>query len=132
METVDKIKLLISSSKEIKNVILELLPKWKSDPKNFDKVRVGFVSGETDGWCKKQEQIITFQAWVGTYGSSSVYQNFEPDGEIFKEAFIQYLNDNKTIIMLGIADIIDAKASKLKLQAQDELKKELEKIDQVS
>lgn len=131
MNTIDKIKLLLDSSYEIKNLFNSLIPKWESNTKKFDKVRYGFCSGNTSGWYPEQEQVITFQAWAGTYGDSSTYRQFCPDGETFKRHFLLYLNSNKKSIMLAIAESIDAEAATMKEAAINELNSELLKLSTV-
>lgn len=135
METFEKIKKLRKNAEEIKSLFNDLIPRWKADPEFYDKVRFGFKEGGSDGWYESCESLIHFEAWCGTYGSSSTYSQIDMDGDVFKVHFLKYLNENKKEIMMAIADSIEKEAKSLKEKAEEEIKAkllELSELDNIS
>lgn len=126
MENLETIEKLLKNSSEIVNLFNVKIPKWDADRKHYDKVRVGFSEGSSDGWCTPV--TLHFLAWCGTYGDSSTYKQINTDHEIFNKFFIKYLNNHKKDIMMGVADLIYKEASTLKEKAQKELESKLELV----
>lgn len=131
MKTVDLVKKLRENVSQIKDLFLRKIPKWKADPKNFDKTRWGFVEGDNDGWYRDQTLTVHFGSWAGTYGDSSVYKQIDLNGEIFRDHFLKYLNNNKEQIMMAIADSIEDEAKGLVDKASKELNEQLQMMEEL-
>lgn len=131
MEALKQIKKLLENVNQIRNLFINKIPMWNKDRDTYDKVRVGFVEGGSDGWYDDCETIIHFAAWCGTYGSSSTYKQIDLDGDVFKKHFMKYLNNNKQAIMMGMAESIENEARELKSKAEDELNGELAKLKEL-
>lgn len=131
MEAVDKIKKLMENVNEIRRLFLQKIPKWKAEPKTYDKTRWGFVEGDNDGWYNSQTVTLHFGSWCGTYGDSSTYKQIDLDGSIFRNHFMKYLNNNKEQIMMAVADSIEKEAVLLKADAEKELNKQLSKLQEL-
>jgi hypothetical protein len=131
METVEIVKKLRRNVNSIRNLFLQKIPKWKAEPKTYDKTSWGFEERDNDGWYKDQAITLHFSSWAGTYGDSSVYKQIDLDGDIFRKHFMAYLNNNKESIMLAVADSIEKEAKTLVDKASSELNKQLESIKEL-
>lgn len=131
MEKFEQIKKLRKNAEAIKKLFNELIPKWKEDPKYYDKTSFGFREGGSGGWYKNCESLIHFEAWCGTYGDSSTYKQIDMDGDVFKTHFLKYLNANKKEIMMSIANSIELEAKTLKEKAEEEIKAQLSELDEL-
>lgn len=128
MKTFEEIKKLKKSSQSIKTLFKELIPEWSENREIYDKIRLGFVQGGSNGWYPDNEILIHFEAWCGTYGDSSTYNQINIDGDVFKKHFLGYLNKNKMQIMMSIAESIDEEAISLKEKAEEEVKSQLAEL----
>lgn len=131
MKTFEQIKKLRENVSQIRTLFNDLIPKWQIDRETYDKTRWGFVSGGSNGWYKDCEILIHFEAWCGTYGDSSTYNQIEMDGNVFKTHFLKYLNANKKDIMLSIADSIENEAKSLKEKAEEEVREQLLMLEEL-
>lgn len=126
-KTIDYIKKLKHNTTQIRELFLTKIPLWKQYHEQYDKTTYQFEEGNHNDW--ETPIVLCFTAWMGTYGSSSTHQELRLDNNIFKKHFIQYLNNNKETIMLAVADLIEKEAVKLKIQAEEELKRNSELIN---
>lgn len=131
METLEQIKKLLENANEIKSLFEKKIPLWNKNREHYDKTRVGFVEGGSNGWYASCETNVHFAAWCGIFGDSSTYKQIDLDGEIFRKHFMKYLNNNKQAIMMEIAESIEREAKELKLKAEGELNEELSKLKQL-
>lgn len=127
METVNEIKKLMQNANEIYSLFLRKIPKWKSDSKYYDKVGWGFNLDDRFNACKPVS--VAFSSHMGTYGNSGCGRECDLDDKLFREHLVKYLNKNKEVVMLAIADQIKAEAIALKEKATAELTAEMEKIN---
>ena len=132
MEALKLVKRLRGNANQIYALFLQKIPKWKADPKTYDKTRWGFVEGDNDGWYKEATIEVHFGAWAGTYGDSSTYKQISLDGDLFREHFLKYLNSHKEDIMTAIAKSMENEAQSLVDKAKAEITTELNKLNELT
>jgi hypothetical protein len=131
MEEVKKVELLLRNADEIRDLFTNKLPRWSANRDKYDKVRVGFGEGSSNGWYQSCETNVWFFAWMCTYGYSSTYKQINLDGDLFKKHFVSYLNKNKESIMMAIADQITEEARSIKEKATKELTEKLNSLEKI-
>lgn len=91
-----------------------------SDRKHYDKQGFGFVPF-TDRGCTAFSANVSFEAYAGTYGSSSVYTAWQVDGDLAKRYFAKALNAHKQTIFDTMAALAEADAAAGVKDAEAEL-----------
>lgn len=129
MKNLDAIKKLRNNANEIYTLFNILIPKWKADPKHYDKVGWGFCEDTRFNACSPVN--ISFASYKGVYGDSGCSTQLSLDTEVFSNHLVKYLNDHKEEIMLAIADSIELQAKGLKSEAEKELNEQLEKLKEL-
>jgi len=81
-----------------------------ADKKHYDKQGFGFVS-YTDRGGTAFSANVSFQAYAGTYGSSSTYIAWSVDSELAKRYFHKALNAHKQAIFDSMAQLAEADAA---------------------
>lgn len=129
MKNLDEIKKLLNNANEIYSLFNQKIPLWESRPDHYDKVGWGF--NDDKRFSASESVPVYFSAYKGVYGDSGCSTQVNLDNKLFYEGLITYLNKNKKEIMLEIAKFLELKAKKLKKDAENELKSELEKLSKL-
>lgn len=105
--------------------------KLKSDPRN-DKIDARFVEGKSDrSACFTL--TATFEAYCGTYGSSSVYTmgGFH-DGKLAASYVVKAMNNLKRELFAEAAELMAMDAAKLEAAARAELSALAAMVDEMA
>lgn len=128
MKKLDEVKELRRNVSAIRGFFNVNLQKYKEDSQ-CDKFGYGFNLDDRFKAC--QGKTITFDSWKGYYGNSGCTNIVSLSPEIFNKHLLRYLNNNKHIIMLAIADSIEKDAISLKGEAEKELQFEMDKLKEL-
>lgn len=90
-----------------------------ADRKHYDKQGFGFTRHERTGGFKLP--ALNFEAYVGTYGCSSVGTAWSVPQEVIDRFIVEALNLHKQTIFDTIADLAEAEASTLVEKARADL-----------
>jgi len=91
-----------------------------SDTKHYDKQNFAFAPNDGRG-LNAFSFNLAFEAYTGTYGSSSVGRSWSVDDEIVKRFFVKALNRHKQTIFDTMAELAEAEAASLLDAARTEL-----------
>lgn len=112
----------------------ELYPSYREKSSDTDCDKHGFKFKQGPGnnsWC---HGTVTFhlESFTGYYGNSSCYRfGSVGDPEIYKEAFLVYLNRNKNNILQALADIIEEGLDKDRTAYIQSLQSEIDRVSAV-
>lgn len=127
--TVDQINKLRQEASDIRELFLNLIPKWKANPHHYDKTGWGF-NGDSR-FSAHRSIPVQFNSHMGTYGSSSCSRQLSLDNNIFERHFLKYLDDHCEEIMLAVADSMEEEARSMKEKAQAELQEKLKSLEEL-
>lgn len=116
---IQKIKTLKSDAAKIGN-FHETFATQYADKKYYDKQGFGFnLHGN---YTQAFSINVSFSAYCGSYGSSSVYSSLSvQDGKAVSEALVKALNKHQKLIFQTMSEIMLAEATKLRDEAQKEI-----------
>jgi hypothetical protein len=98
--------------------------RWReqySDRKYYDKQGFGFTLQRDTCWNAFTVPAMGFEAYVGTYGSSSCGRAWSADQALVNAYFVKALNQHKQAILDSMADLAEAEADALKDAAAAEI-----------
>ena len=130
MENLERIKKLRTNAGAIRELFVQKIPKWLKDPKHYDKVGWGFNIDNRFQSCSNA--TISFDSYMEVYGDSGCGRECSLEADIFHNHFVKYLNKNKELIMLEIANSIELEAKSLKEKAEQELNDQLLKLKELN
>lgn len=116
---IDKIKTLKNDAAKIGG-FHEWFTTTYADKAHYDKQNYGFnLPGERSFAFGAN---VSFAAYCGTYGSSSVYSSLSvSDQDVVSKIFVRALNKHQKLIFQTMAEIMTEEATKLRDQAQKEV-----------
>jgi hypothetical protein len=92
-----------------------------ADRKHYDKQGFGFTYRTDVSWNAFKVPALSFEAYVGTYGSSSCGNGWRIDEALVQVYFTAALNQHKQAIFDTMAAMATADADKLKGVAAEEI-----------
>lgn len=98
--------------------------RWREkygDRRHYDKQGFGFIINNGRGLTAFSAPSIAFEAYTGTYGSSSVGRSWSVDDELAKRYFHRALNAHKQAIFDSMAALAEADAAAGVKAAEEEL-----------
>lgn len=97
--------------------------RWRekySDRSHYDKQGFGFTT-QTDRSTAFVAPRVAFEAYVGTYGNSSVGTAWHVNADVVAKYFVKALNANKQAILDDMAAMAEADAAALLGEARKEV-----------
>lgn len=113
-----RIKVLRGAAASLRNACQTWASKY-GDRRYYDKQGFGFVRDSR--MAAFNVQALSFEAYVGTYGSSSVGTAWHVDQDTINRFFLKALNENKQAIFDSIAKAAEQEAASLVADARKEL-----------
>jgi hypothetical protein len=117
---IDKVKALRAFAASLRGAVDRWSEKY-ADRKHYDKQGFGFTNWTDRGGNAFKVPTLAFEAYVGTYGSSSTGNAWRVDQALVDLYFAKALNQHKQAIFDSMAVLADAEAATLKDAASAEI-----------
>ena len=117
---IEKVKALRGFAQSLRGAVDRWREKY-SDTRHYDKQGFGFIYKDSRGLAAFVVPEIAFEAYVGTYGCSSVGRRWNVDSDLARTYFAKALNQHKQAIFDSMAALAENDATLLTGAAKAEL-----------
>jgi hypothetical protein len=117
---IDKVKKLRAFTTTLRGATERWERKY-ADRKHYDKQGFQFAIKRDTSWNAFSVPTLAFEAYIGTYGSSSVGRDWSVDQDLVNQYFAKALNEHKQAIFDSMAAMAETDANSLRDAASAEL-----------